>query len=371
MDFKKLASSLLVVGFDGQKPTPEARELIAQGVTGAILFKRNVGEASQTAGLCAELKQEARRPFLLCVDQEGGRVARLRGGCFTEVPPMRSIGSRSDEALAQDVGRLLAREVRAAGFDVDFAPVLDVDTNPANPVIGDRSLAREAEAVARLGVAVAKGIESESVASCGKHFPGHGDTAQDSHLTLPRLPHDMKRLREVELVPFAAYAKARLASIMTAHVVFEALDPEIPATFSSKVLTDLLRKELHFEGVIISDDLEMKAVADRYDMGEAAVRSVLAGVDLLLVCHKPDRQQKAIDGLAHEAEKSQAFRRRLEDAARRVEDLRARFAAPPRPVAEALAVLETPEHRALGLRVRNAGALTTGADPTAAASRTS
>ncbi len=369
MDLHRLAASVLVVGFDGQALTAEARELVAQGVCGAILFKRNVGEAAQTAALCAELKQEARRPFLLCVDQEGGRVARLRGGSFTEVPPMRAIGSRSDEALAQDVGRLLAREVRAAGFDVDFAPVLDVDTNPANPVIGDRSLAREAEAVARLGVALAKGIESEGVASCGKHFPGHGDTAQDSHLTLPRLPHDMKRLREVELVPFAAYARARLAAIMTAHVVFEALDPEIPATFSEKVLTGLLRQELRFEGVVVSDDLEMKAVADRYPMDEAAVLSVAAGVDLLLVCHKPERQQKVIDGLAHEAEQSQAFRKRLEDAARRVEDLRARFAAPARPVAEALASLETPEHRALGLRVRNAGALATGADPTAAAGK--
>ncbi|MGC4118254.1 MAG: beta-N-acetylhexosaminidase [Myxococcales bacterium] len=367
MDLKKLAASVVVIGFDGQEPTAEARELIAQGIGGAILFKRNVGAPAQTAALCSELKQAAKRPFLLCVDQEGGRVARLRGGSFTEVPSMRSIGSRSDEALAQDVGRLLAREVRAAGFDVDFAPVLDVDTNPANPVIGDRSLAREAEAVAKLGVALAKGIESESVASCGKHFPGHGDTAQDSHLTLPRLPHDMRRLREVELVPFAAYAKARLASIMTAHVVFEALDPEIPATFSAKVLTELLRKELRFEGVIVSDDLEMKAVADRYGMDEAAVRSVAAGVDLLLVCHKAERQQKVIDALAREAETSPAFRKRLEDAARRVGDLRARFAAPPRPVAEALAILETPEHRALALRVRNAGALATGVDPTSRA----
>lgn len=369
MDFHKLAASVLVIGFDGQRPTPEARELVAQGVSGAILFKRNVGEAAQTAALCAELKQEAKRPFLLCVDQEGGRVARLRGGSFTDVPPMRAIGGRSDEALAQDVGRLLAREVRAAGFDVDFAPVLDVDTNPANPVIGDRSLSREAQAVAKLGVALARGIEAEGVASCGKHFPGHGDTAQDSHLTLPRLPHDMARLREVELLPFAAFAQARLASIMTAHVVFEALDPEIPATFSSKALTGLLRQELRFEGVVVSDDLEMKAVADRYPMEEAAIRSVLAGVDLLLVCHKAERQQKVVDGMALEAEKSQAFRKRLEDAARRVGDLRARFAAPPRTAAEALAVLETPEHRALGLKVRNAGALASGADPTAVLGR--
>ena len=341
MDLQHLAASVLVVG-------------------------RNVEEPQQVAQLCEELKLETGRPFLLCVDQEGGRVARLRGDSFTEVPAMRAIGERSEEALSFDVGRLLAREVRAAGFDVDFAPVLDVDTNPANPVIGDRSLSREAQSVAKLGVALAKGIESEGVASCGKHFPGHGDTSQDSHETLPRLPHAMERLRAVELVPFQAYARADLACVMTAHVVFEALEKEIPATFSRKALTDLLRGELGFRGVLVSDDLEMKAIADRWGIEEAAVRSVAAGVDLLLVCHQGARQAQAIDALAKEAEKSPAFKKRLEDASRRVNDLRARFAAPPRPASESLAVLQSPEHRTLALRVRNAAREAAAAhDPTA------
>jgi len=367
MDLHRLAASVLIVGFDGVRPTKEVRALISKGIAGCILFKRNVEEPQQVAQLCEELKLETGRPFLLCVDQEGGRVARLRGEAFTEVPAMRAIGERSEEALAFDVGRLLAREVRAAGFDVDFAPVLDVDTNPHNPVIGDRSLAREAQVVAKLGVALAKGIESEGVASCGKHFPGHGDTSQDSHLTLPRLAHDMERLRAVELAPFEAYARAELACIMTAHVVFEALESEIPATFSSKALTELLRGRLGFRGVIVSDDLEMKAITERYGIDEAAVRSVGAGVDLLLVCHSGEQQEKAIAALAKEAGASPAFKKRLEEASRRVNELRARFAAPPRPAAESLAVLQSPEHRTLALRVKSAGSGPAAHDPTARA----
>ena len=204
------------------------------GIFGAILFKRNVGTARETAALCRDIKTRAGRPFILSVDQEGGRVARLRGEPFTALPSMRELGQRGDEGLAERVGRLLAHELRAVGFDWDFAPVLDVDTNPANPVIGDRSFSRDADEVARLGVALGRGLEAGGVASCGKHFPGHGDTTTDSHLTLPRLPHDLERLRRVELVPFRAFAQAGLASLMTAHVLFDALEPGVPATMSHK-----------------------------------------------------------------------------------------------------------------------------------------
>ena len=365
MDLKRQAASVVMVGFDARTPTSDVRELIREGIAGCILFKRNVESARQVATLCAALKQEAKRPFLLSVDQEGGRVARLRDSPFTAVPTMRALGETDDETLARDTGRLLAREVRAVGFDIDFAPVLDVDTNPKNPVIADRSFARDAGKVGRLGVALAQGLEEEGVASCGKHFPGHGDTHQDSHHTLPRLPHDMKRLREVELVPFAAYAKAGLASLMTAHVVFEALDPGVPATFSAKVQTGLVRGEFGYQGVLVSDDLEMKAIADRYGMTEAAVRSVGAGVDLLLVCHHIDRQREVISALVKEAERSADFRTRLAEAAARVEKLTARFAAPVADIDAALARLETPEHRKLATRVSSL-AVAVGIDPTEA-----
>ncbi len=297
----------------------ETARLVASGAAGAILFKRNIRSPFQTAQLNRKLKDLAgERPFLLAVDQEGGRVARLRGAPYAEVPSMRRLGETGGEALAFQAGQALAASVRRVGFDVDFAPVMDVDTNPLNPVIGDRSFGRDPELVGRMGVALARGLEAGGVASCAKHFPGHGDTSQDSHLTLPRLPHSMERLRQMELLPFARYAGAGLASVMSAHVVFEALDPGIPATFSRRIQTDLLRGEVGFRGLLICDDLEMNAVAEHWGIGEAAVLSVKAGVDLLLICHSAERQNEAVEALAAAASSDSAFRDRLLDAAARV-----------------------------------------------------
>ncbi|MBL8922021.1 MAG: beta-N-acetylhexosaminidase [Myxococcaceae bacterium] len=294
---EQIAAGLFVIGFPGTTPDDDVKRLIDDGVAGVILFKRNVGTPDETLALVQGLKAHAGRLLLAAVDQEGGRVARLKGAPFTALPPMRELGLTRDAALLERVGRLLAFETRACGFDWDFAPVLDVDTNPANPVIGDRSLHKDAAEVARLGVALAQGLEAGGVASCGKHFPGHGDTTKDSHLDLPSLPHGFERLDAVELVPFAAYARAGLASIMTAHVVFEALDPTVPATMSRKVMTGLLRERLGFQGVIVSDDLEMKAVADHFPIERAVVEGLDAGVDCFLVCHHADVQRRAIDAV--------------------------------------------------------------------------
>jgi beta-N-acetylhexosaminidase len=329
VDLDRLAASLVVIGFDGHEIPAEAAELLDRGVSGAILFKRNIGSPGDVAALCASLKRRAARPFLLCVDQEGGRVARLREG-FTALPPMRRLGLLGDETLAESVGRLLGEECRAVGFDLDFAPVVDVDSNPQNPVIGDRSFGRDPELCGRLGAAVVRGLQAAGVAACGKHFPGHGDTLQDSHLTLPRLPHRLDRLRAIELPPFAALVHADVASVMTAHVVFEALEPDVPATFSAKAL-GLLRGEMGFGGVIISDDLEMAAIAERWPLDEAAARAVAAGCDLLLICHRADRQAHGIDGVRRAAEKSADARAWLVAAAARVAALRNRWAAAPAP----------------------------------------
>jgi beta-N-acetylhexosaminidase len=348
---------MFMVGFPGHAPDAELQSLIDDGVFGAILFKRNVGTPEETAALCRQLKARAPGRFLLSVDQEGGRVARLRGAPFTALPSMREVG-RQGEATAERVGRLLAHELRALGFDFDFAPVLDVDTNPDNPVIGDRAFASTPEEVATLGLALARGLESGGVASCGKHFPGHGDTHQDSHLTLPRLPHALDRLRRVELVPFRAYAQAKLASIMTAHVIFDAIDPTVPATLSQKVLTDLLKGELGFEGVVVSDDLEMKAIADNYPIEEAAVLGTRAGVDLFLVCHHAEVQRRAIEAVVHAVEAGQLSQARIDDANLRLDRLAARFGHPPE---DRLATLGSDAHRALaeGLSAHAAGS-----DPT-------
>jgi beta-N-acetylhexosaminidase len=248
-------------------------------------------------------------------------------------------------AIAERVGRLLADELSACGIDLDYAPVMDVDTNPNNPVIGDRSFGRDPARVARLGVALAKGLEAGRVASCVKHFPGHGDTSQDSHMTLPRLAHDRERLWQVELVPFVAAARAGVASAMTAHVRFEAFD-RLPATLSPAAMK-LLREDVAFRGACISDDLEMKAIADTYGVVDGAELAIAAGVDAVLVCHTLELQHYSIDSIARGANAGPLSRDRLAEAAARMDKL-LEFARPVSAIApnEAASRCGTPEHRA-------------------------
>ena len=270
-EFEEEAARCVFVGIAGLTPSKDELELVKRGVGGVILFARNVHEPAQVAELARELKAAAQGPLLVSIDQEGGRVQRLRPPFWTGWPSMRRLGQIDEKggtlglngtAVAEKVGRLIARELTACGIDLNYAPVVDVDTNPLNPVIGDRSFGRDPKRVARLAVAFAQGMERAGVASCVKHFPGHGDTSQDSHLTLPRLAHDKRRLWEVELVPFVAAARAGLASVMTAHVRFEAFD-RLPATLSP-VSLELLRKDVEFKGCCISDDLEMRAISETW-----------------------------------------------------------------------------------------------------------
>ncbi len=335
-------------------------------MAGAILFRRNVENPIQFSSLGAELKSSAGRPFLTSVDQEGGRVMRLRDP-FSEIPAMRALGAAGDESLAEAVGAVLGRELRAVNVDLDYAPVLDVDTNPANPVIGDRSFARSPEAVGRLGAALIRGLQRAGVAACGKHFPGHGDTSQDSHVDLPRLPHSLERLESVELPPFEMAIRAGVASIMTAHVIFEPLDARYPATMSRPALDGILRDRMGFDGVVISDDLEMKAIAEHYGLEEAVVRGINAGVDLFLVCHHADVQHRAIDLLAAAVARGDVPLARVQEARRRVDALVQRYVRPAAAAEAFRNVVGCAEHRAVIERVRAASPLlasTTGRDPT-------
>jgi beta-N-acetylhexosaminidase len=280
---------LLFAGFEGTEVPRELAELLAQGrIGGVILFARNIEGPAQVARLTAALHAAAPAdaPVLLAIDQEGGRVQRLRAP-WTEWPPMRWLGERDDLAATTAVATALARELGDLGIGLDFAPVVDVDTNPQNPVIGDRSFSRDPARVARHAAAFISAMQAAGVAACAKHFPGHGDTQSDSHLELPRLDHDLDRLREVELPPFRAAIAAGVASVMTAHVLFPRLDRARPATLAPDVM-NLLRGELGYDGVVFGDDLEMKAVADHF-APEPLVRGCLeAGCDALLVCRRMD-----------------------------------------------------------------------------------
>jgi beta-N-acetylhexosaminidase len=276
---------LLFVGFAGTEVPRDLAALLAKGrVGGVVLFARNILSPAQLRELVAGLHEAApaELPPLVAIDQEGGRVQRLRAP-WTVWPPMRRLGDRDEPEATRAFADALARELCELRIHLDFAPVVDVDTNPQNPVIGDRSFGRDPARVVRHAIPVIEGLQAGGVAACAKHFPGHGDTDQDSHLRLPRVRHDLHRLREVELAPFAAAAAAGVASIMTAHVVFEAVDPKRPATLSPEVMA-LLREELHYDGVVFSDDLEMKAVADHYRPEQLVQGALAAGVDAILVC---------------------------------------------------------------------------------------
>jgi beta-N-acetylhexosaminidase len=315
---------LLFAGFEGTEVPNELERRIGQGrIGGVILFSRNLRDPHQVRGLVRTISRmaPADAPITIAIDQEGGRVQRLRAP-WTQWPPMRQLGERDELETTRAVAGGLARELADLGIGLDFAPVVDVDTNPANPVIGDRSFSRDPARVAQHARAFIEAMQAAGVAACAKHFPGHGDTHADSHLELPRLPHDLDRLRAVELEPFRVAIDAEVASIMSAHVVFEAIDRKRPATLSPEVMA-ILREELGYDGLVFSDDLEMKAVADHH-RPDALVRGAIeAGIDALLVCrdlslvlHVLDQLERLPDGrVERPLERLVAFKQRFARAA--------------------------------------------------------
>jgi beta-N-acetylhexosaminidase len=351
-----VCGQLLAVGFDGTTLPDDLRADLAKGERGGVvLFKRNItfagngGDASTVdlaavATLNASIADAAPRdmPPVIAIDQEGGRVKRL-GPPTMQLPPMRELGALGDPALVQAIGRAVGIELAALGFDMSFAPVLDVDSNPANPVIGDRSFGTDPRTVMRMGVAYVRGLQSAGVLACGKHFPGHGDTETDSHLGLPRVKHSRKRLDEIEIPPFRAAVGAGVAAVMTAHVVYDALDAGGPATLSRAVVGSLLRAELGFQGVCISDDLCMQGVSpsagkDPNEVANVAIEAVAAGCDLLLICSEPAAQRAAHAALVARAEKDARFKARCAQSFERL--VRIKRLAPPRPITDAARLAE-------------------------------
>ena len=309
----------------------DLRQLIADfDLGGVIYFARNIDAPDQVAELSREVSGLAREwPFWISVDQEGGRVARLRPP-FTVWPPAATLGRSGEAALAERFATALATELRAVGITLDYAPVLDVDTNPANPVIGDRAFGNDAEAVARLGAVVIDTLQRNGIAACGKHFPGHGDTSVDSHEALPVVEHDLRRLEAVELVPFRRAVAAGVALIMTAHVLVPALDERRIASFSPAVVDRLLKRSLGFAGVVVSDDLGMKAVSATTPLPDAAVAAIQAGCDVVLLCNSTiDEQVGALEALIRAAESGVIPQSRIDDALRRQQAVKVRLGATP------------------------------------------
>jgi len=318
MSLEEKIGQMFQTGFSGTKITPEVEEMIKNyHVGGIIYFRRNIESLRQLSKLSNDLQKYSVNhrpglPLIISIDQEGGIVHRLIGG-GTHFPGNMTLGATRNAELAKRMGQAVASELKAVGINLDFAPVLDVNNNPLNPVIGVRSFGEDPSLVAELGVAFIKGVQSEGVIACGKHFPGHGDTIADSHLSLPIVKHNRIRLEKVEFYPFMQAIKAGVDSIMTAHVCFPSIEPKkgIPATLSYNVLTNLLRGKLGYTGIIITDCMEMKAIVDGFGTSEGAVMSIKAGSDVVLVSHTLEKQKEAIKAVIQEVKEGKISDERI------------------------------------------------------------
>jgi beta-N-acetylhexosaminidase len=350
MDRRSLCGCLIIGGFQGTSlPESYARALRENRRGGAILFRHNVlADPHQVAALARQIHAVSPAP-LLGIDQEGGRVARLRAP-FIEVPPMGVLASIGDTAQAETIAHAVAAELAAVGCTINFSPVLDVNTCTRNPVIGDRAFGADAEVCSRFGTAWIRGIERAGLLAAPKHFPGHGDTSTDSHFDLPVVHQSVERLERVELAPFRAAIDAGVRAMMTAHVLYPALDRELPATLSPVICT-WLRERLGFSGMLLSDDLEMRAIVDRWSIGDAAVAAIAAGCDALLVCHGEGPQDAVLEALVRESERSPAFAARCEQARTRVLLARSLARVQPPSDSEVTRVVGGSESRSVALQI--------------------
>lgn len=322
----------MVFGFNGKKMTPEIRDLIRnEQLGGIIFFGRNIGTPEEVLALTSELQREAKlaghkHPLLICIDQEGGVVRRLGEGA-TVFPGNMLLGATHNPENSYKIGVATGKELKALGVNWNLAPVLDVNNNPENPVIGVRSFGESADLVAKMGRMVMKGMQDAGVITTLKHFPGHGDTNVDSHLDLPVISHDMDRLEEIELKPFVELIQNGADTVMTAHVYFPAIENAVgvPATLSKKVITGLLRNKLKFNGVVTTDCMEMNAISETIGTANGAIEALKAGVDLVMVSHQYDKQRETIETVLSAIESGRLDEKIIDAALDRVSKLKEKY----------------------------------------------
>lgn len=328
MTLEEKVGQLLVVGVEGTSYTGKMDKLIRNyHVGGFIMMGKNVSTTPELLQLMNEIKnanESNKNPLFLSVDEEGGRVSRLPAG-IPRLPTSAKIGKFNDESLSYRAGAYLAEVLNEFGYNMNFAPVLDVNSNPRNPVIGDRSFGSDPYQVAKLGTSTMHGMMDNGIIPVVKHFPGHGDTVVDSHKALPKVETTLEGLRSVELVPFQKAIEEGADAIMVAHILFPALDPEYPSSMSKVIITGLLRNQMQFEGVIITDDLTMGAIANDYTIPEAAVQSFIAGSDLLLVVRNYDEQINTFNALIKAIETGAITEERLNESVKRILALKEKY----------------------------------------------
>ncbi|TGB02788.1 beta-N-acetylhexosaminidase [Halobacillus salinus] len=328
MSLEDKTAQLLMVGFEGSTLSKKEEAMIQQGhVGGVILLGRNVQSEGQLQSLVTSIRSANTNsaPLFIGIDEEGGRVSRIPS-TLPNLPSSEQIGEQEDSDLSFQTGQALAQKVKQYGINMDFAPVLDINNNPDNEVIGDRSFGSTPEKVSKLGMATMNGIRSEGVVPVVKHFPGHGDTSVDSHAQLPVIDKSVDTLRSFEWVPFQKAIQAGADAIMTAHILFPALDEEVPATFSKEIISGVLREQMDYQGLIITDDMAMGAIANNYGTTEAAIQAVEAGVDMVMLTDTRQNQfQDVHDGLVNAVEKGKIAEEQINQSVMRILSLKQKY----------------------------------------------
>jgi beta-N-acetylhexosaminidase len=338
-----------ILGFPDREVSPELQSYLASGLGGVIVFARNFQTPQELLGLTNEIRRASGEPLFIGIDQEGGNRFALPLP-FIQWPSAEDLGLLDDLAAVEGVARGIARELLAAGCNLDFAPMLDLHLQLNSPVTSGRSFGADPNRVGELGAAFAHGLAAEGVLACAKHFPGHGDTKVDPHESLPVFEGAMERLRQTELVPFARVFEEHVPMLMTAHILLPKIDAENPATLSRRILTELLRKEMAFNGVVVADDLGMGAIRERLSAGEAAIATFSAGADMAMLCHDWDAVGPALQEVTEAFEKHVFLPEEWEASRRRIEELRRRIEKQPRKTP--LAAVGCDEHRKLAEKIR-------------------
>lgn len=341
----------LIIGLAGTTLQPdEAKFIVENNIGGVILMGRNCESPEQVRKLSADLqalrhKMPAKSPLFISIDMEGGRVHRLKPP-FTKWPALAHVGKLDSTSVAFRFAQAMGEELRAVGINLDYAPSIDIFNNPQNTVIGDRALSDKAETVSRLGSALVRGYIKADIIACAKHFPGHGHTLVDSHVGLPVENKTLQELDKEELEPFKKVFRARLDMVMAAHIKFPAIDPDWPVSLSEIFLKKILREQLRFRNLIISDDLDMGALKNNWSKAEIAVRALQAGNNILLYCNEPDSQVIALDAVEKAVTDGKLAKETVQENAKRVLDLKAeRLQRPdPLPMDEASKIIAHPDH---------------------------
>ena len=317
MSLDEKIGQLVISGFYGTTLDENILKLIKEDkISGVILFNRNVKDSSTLLSLNNSLKESNKNnklPLFISVDEEGGLVTRMPKD-IKRLPTNKYIGSLNNKDLSYKVGEILGEQLSYFGFNMNFAPVLDINSNPNNPVIGDRSFGNNKDTVAILGTSTMKGIQSKNIISVVKHFPGHGDTSVDSHVNLPVVNYDINRLNSFEFVPFKTAIQNGADAVMVGHILLPKIDSKYPSSMSYEIVTNILRKDLGFNGLVVSDDMTMGAITKNYSIEESSIKAINAGVDLLLVCQKYENTENVLKALKEAALNGTISKERLDNA---------------------------------------------------------